>query len=146
MCPWPGPSFAEAGKPLGTPIPAGALADLDADGWELYHVAKREGLGGAVAEHAFPLYSLDDAERLRSRILALFEDADRNPVLVEWVELMVWSVRAGRLHPDRVMSIALPVASGSLGEEPQARRPNHLNPRRATAGHPEGSRRRAEHW
>jgi NADH dehydrogenase len=35
------------------------------------------------AEHAFPLYSLDDAERLRSRILALFEDADRNPALVD---------------------------------------------------------------
>ena len=31
------------------------------------------------AEHTFPLYSLDDAQRLRSRILALFEDADRDP-------------------------------------------------------------------
>jgi NADH:ubiquinone reductase (H+-translocating) len=35
------------------------------------------------AEHAFPLYSLDDAERLRSRVLALFEDADRDPSLVD---------------------------------------------------------------
>jgi NADH dehydrogenase len=34
-------------------------------------------------EHAFPLYSLDDAERLRSRILALFEEADRDPTLVD---------------------------------------------------------------
>jgi NADH dehydrogenase len=33
-------------------------------------------------EHAFPLYSLDDAQRLRSRILALFEEADRDPSLV----------------------------------------------------------------
>ena len=31
------------------------------------------------AEHVFPLYSLDDAERLRSRLLAIFEDADRDP-------------------------------------------------------------------
>jgi NADH dehydrogenase len=33
--------------------------------------------------HAFPLYSLEDAERLRSRILAVFEDADRDPDLVQ---------------------------------------------------------------
>src|SRR4051812_17555357 len=30
-------------------------------------------------EHAFPLYCLDDAQRLRSRILGVFEDADRDP-------------------------------------------------------------------
>jgi NADH dehydrogenase len=33
-------------------------------------------------EHAFPLYSLDDAQRLRSRILAVFEEADRDPALI----------------------------------------------------------------
>src|SRR6516225_10240363 len=37
---------------------------------------------GAEA-NSFPLYSLSDAERLRSRILALFEDADREPKLIE---------------------------------------------------------------
>ena len=37
---------------------------------------------GAEA-NTFPLYSLTDAERLRSRILALFEDADREPRLIE---------------------------------------------------------------
>ena len=36
-----------------------------------------------AAEHSFPLYSLNDAERLRSRILEVFEDADRDPKLVE---------------------------------------------------------------
>jgi NADH dehydrogenase len=30
-------------------------------------------------EHAFPLYSLRDAQRLRSRIIGVFEDADRDP-------------------------------------------------------------------
>ncbi len=30
------------------------------------------------AEHAFPLYSLDDAERLRTRIIQTFEEADRD--------------------------------------------------------------------
>jgi NADH:quinone reductase (non-electrogenic) len=33
-------------------------------------------------EHAFPLYCLDDAQRLRSRILAVFEAADRDAGLV----------------------------------------------------------------
>src|SRR5512133_2547443 len=33
-------------------------------------------------EHAFPLYCLDDATRLRSRILGVFEDADRDPGLI----------------------------------------------------------------
>jgi NADH:quinone reductase (non-electrogenic) len=34
-------------------------------------------------EHALPLYSLDDATRLRSHILGVFEAADRRPDLVE---------------------------------------------------------------
>jgi arylsulfatase len=38
VCPWPGQSFAEAGKPFGTPIPYDRLTELDAEGWELYHV------------------------------------------------------------------------------------------------------------
>jgi arylsulfatase len=40
VCPWPGPSFAEAGRPFGAPISAEALSDLDAGSWELYHVAE----------------------------------------------------------------------------------------------------------
>src|SRR4051794_34498751 len=34
-------------------------------------------------EHAFPLYSLDDATRLRSRLIGVFEDADNDPSLIE---------------------------------------------------------------
>src|SRR4051812_6298777 len=34
-------------------------------------------------EHAFPLYALDDATRLRSRILGIFEDADRDASLID---------------------------------------------------------------
>ena len=33
--------------------------------------------------NSFPLYSLDDAERLRSRIIGVFEDADRDPSLLD---------------------------------------------------------------
>ncbi len=40
VCPWPGASFAEAGKGFGEPISAEQLAELDAEGWELYHVAE----------------------------------------------------------------------------------------------------------
>jgi arylsulfatase A-like enzyme len=38
VCPWPGPSFAEADKPFGAPITMADLDDLDAHHWELYHV------------------------------------------------------------------------------------------------------------
>ena len=41
VCPWPGPSFAEAGVGFGQPISAETLSELDATGWELYHVAER---------------------------------------------------------------------------------------------------------
>jgi arylsulfatase A-like enzyme len=40
VCPWPGQSFKEAGKPFGMPIPAEVLTELDAHHWELYHVAE----------------------------------------------------------------------------------------------------------
>ena len=40
VCPWPGPSFIEAGKPFGEPISADMLTELDAKGWELYHIEK----------------------------------------------------------------------------------------------------------
>ena len=33
--------------------------------------------------HAFPLYSLDDAVALRSRVIGVFEDADRHPELID---------------------------------------------------------------
>ena len=36
-----------------------------------------------AAENTFPLYSMVDADRLRSRILAPFEDADRNASLID---------------------------------------------------------------
>ena len=38
VCPWPGPSFAEAGVGFGQPISSEQLSHLDANSWELYHV------------------------------------------------------------------------------------------------------------
>jgi arylsulfatase len=40
VCPWPGPSFTEAGLPFGAPITYDKLIDLDAHAWELYNVDK----------------------------------------------------------------------------------------------------------
>ena len=39
--------------------------------------------GTPGAEHAFPLYSLDDADRLKTRIIQAFEEADSDPRLVD---------------------------------------------------------------
>ena len=59
VCPWPGPSFAEAGKGFGEPISAEKLAELDAQGWELYHVAED------------PAENHDLAAEHRDRLIAL---------------------------------------------------------------------------
>ena len=40
VCPWPGPSFTEAGAFFGAPIDKDKLTELDAKGWELYHIAE----------------------------------------------------------------------------------------------------------
>ncbi len=45
--------------------------------------------------HAFPLYALVDAQRLRSRIFEVFEDADRNPKLLDQGALNFVIVGAG---------------------------------------------------
>ena len=41
VCPWPGPSFAEAakkGRQFGSPLPNTVLVDIEAHDWELYNV------------------------------------------------------------------------------------------------------------
>jgi arylsulfatase A-like enzyme len=50
VCPWPGPSFAEAGQPFGALISAETLTDLDAHHWELYHVASDPAENHDVAD------------------------------------------------------------------------------------------------
>nr|WP_203454650.1 sulfatase-like hydrolase/transferase [Jiangella aurantiaca] len=52
VCPWPGPSFAESGREFGTPITAETLTELDATGWELYHVAEDVAENHDVARRA----------------------------------------------------------------------------------------------
>jgi len=40
VCPWPGPSFKEAGKGFDVPLMAQDLEKLEASGWELYHLTE----------------------------------------------------------------------------------------------------------
>jgi arylsulfatase len=71
VCPWPGPSFVEAGKPFGTPISMTDLDDLDAHHWELYHVEED------VAE------TRDLAEEHRSKLIEM---------------IALWYVEAGKYN------------------------------------------------
>jgi arylsulfatase len=50
VCPWPGPSFAEAGTGFGDPINAAKLTEMDAKGWELYHIDEDFAENHNVAE------------------------------------------------------------------------------------------------
>lgn len=72
VCPWPGPSFATSSPP-GTPITEADVARLDADGWELYHVAQDFAEARNVS---------DENPTLLSELIALwYEEARRYAVL-----------------------------------------------------------------
>ncbi|HVM65221.1 MAG TPA: sulfatase-like hydrolase/transferase, partial [Acidimicrobiales bacterium] len=71
VCPWPGPSFAEAGMPFGQPISKERLTELDHSGWELYHVEED------VAENH------DVADQHRDRLIAM---------------IATWYVEAGKYN------------------------------------------------
>lgn len=62
VCPWPGPNFTEAtkvGRRFGSPVPQEVLDELEAEGWELYHVAEDPTESNDVAaEHPEKLQEL----------------------------------------------------------------------------------------
>lgn len=89
VCPWPGPSFAEAGRPFGSPITMTDLDDLDAHHWELYHVAED------VAE------TRDVAAENRSKLIEM---------------IALWYVEAGRYN---VLPIDGSVLERMMVERPQ---------------------------
>jgi arylsulfatase A-like enzyme len=72
VCPWPGSSFSE-GRPFGTPISAEDLRQLDAHGWQLYHVAEDPTETQDVAA--------DHAETLRELIALWYVEAGKYDVL-----------------------------------------------------------------
>jgi arylsulfatase A-like enzyme len=73
VCPWPGPSFAEAGVGFGQPISSETLSKLDATGWELYHVDEdfAENLNVAA----------DNRERLIAMVATWYAEAGKYDVL-----------------------------------------------------------------
>ncbi|MGY1710426.1 arylsulfatase [Geodermatophilus sp. SYSU D00758] len=93
VCPWPGPSFSEAGKPFGVPVSAADLADLDAHHWELYHVAED------------PTENHDLADRHRDKLIELIAQ---------------WYVEAGRYG---VLPIDGSGAQRLMVERPQVAEP-----------------------
>jgi arylsulfatase len=74
VCPWPGPSFAESG-PFGQPISAEKLRELDAKGWELYHVetdvTEAHNVAGEYPEVLQELVTLWYAEAGRYHVLPI---------------------------------------------------------------------------
>jgi arylsulfatase len=73
VCPWPGPSFAEAGTGFGNPISAEKLTELDANNWELYHVAEDPAENHDV--------SAENRERLIEMIAQWYVEAGKYNVL-----------------------------------------------------------------
>ncbi|PPJ61545.1 arylsulfatase [Cuspidothrix issatschenkoi] len=71
VCPWPGPSFTEAGQFFGEAISAETLTDLDTHHWELYHVASDFAENHNIA-------------------------ADNRPKLIEMIA--TWYVEAGKYN------------------------------------------------
>jgi NADH dehydrogenase len=68
---------------------------LDADYLVLAAGSQANFFGTPGAEHTFPLYSLDDARRLRARVLEAFEEAEKDPSTIEMGGLTFVVVGAG---------------------------------------------------
>ena len=94
VCPWPGTSFKESGRAFGTPIPAAMLTELDANGWELYHVAE-----DWAENHNLAPKKAEGLEAV-SEVLGLAqeseEDAAHRAKLIELIGQ--WYVEAGKYN------------------------------------------------
>lgn len=73
VCPWPGTSFAESGREFGAPIDEKALIELDATGWELYHVEQDFAETKNLAD--------EERERLIAMIAQWYVEAGKYNVL-----------------------------------------------------------------
>ncbi|WP_020500350.1 NAD(P)/FAD-dependent oxidoreductase [Sciscionella marina] len=82
------------------------------------------GIPGA-AEHAFPLYSVDDAAKLRSRFLGALDAADRDEAYIDKGALNVVVVGAG---PTGVET------AGAVAESMRSAVPAYLSPALAASG------------
>jgi arylsulfatase A-like enzyme len=76
VCPWPGPNFTEAaalGRTFGQPITPELLDELDATGWELYHI-----VGDPTESHDV---AAEHPDRLRELISLWWEQAQKYKVM-----------------------------------------------------------------
>ena len=101
VCPWPGPSFAEAGKGFGEPISSETLSKLDSEGWELYHVAED------------PAETQNVAAENRSRLIAM---------------IATWYVEAGKYQVMPIDGSGLAQDGRRKAADRATPRPLHLPP------------------
>lgn len=69
-------------------------------------------------ENAFPLYAVEEAQRLRSRILTVFEDADRDPKLLERGALNFVIVGGGPTGTELAGALADMIRGAMMDEYP----------------------------
>ena len=86
-------------------------------------------------DNAFPLYSLDDAQRLRSRIIGVFEDADRDPALLDEGALNFVIVGGGATGVEIAGALADLVADTMSVEYRRSRRQRGADPHRRSRSH-----------
>src|SRR4029079_16337331 len=79
---------------------------LDADYLVLAAGSQANFFGTPGAEHTFPLYSLDDARRLRTRVLEAFEEAEKDPSTIEMGGLNFVVVGAGATGTETAGALA----------------------------------------
>ncbi|MBN8228909.1 arylsulfatase [Corallococcus macrosporus] len=105
VCPFPGPSFAEAGEGLGeSKLTEDRLRELDAHGWELYH----------VAEDASETRNVADAQqgKLIEMIALWYAEAGRYQVLpIGAVDLALFSQERPRISGERTRYVYRPRTS-----------------------------------
>jgi arylsulfatase len=95
VCPWPGPSFTESGGFFGDPISAEKLTDLDANHWELYHVAE----DFAENHNLAPRKHLSGLERVGEALGLIEETPEEAAHRAKLIELIgQWYVEAGKYN------------------------------------------------
>ena len=89
------------------------------------------------AEHAFPLYSLDDADRLKTRIIQAFEEADSDPSLVDEGALDFVIVGGGPTGVEVAGALSEMINTTMVHEFPALAPRAKVHPRRPRHGAPQ---------
>jgi arylsulfatase len=133
VCPWPGPSFTEAGKPFGQPIDSAGLVQLDATGWELYNLqddfAENHDLASEHPDKLQEMIGIWYAEAAKYKVLPIdargqMRFADPRPQIAEGRERYTYypgtqtiPINAGPVVLNRTYTITADVETGSAGAQ-----------------------------